>query len=170
MSTVQVQNISHTNGTSAMTIDSSGRILTPSRPAFCVKRNGNQTFASANEQIQWNQERFDIGSNFDHTTNYDFTAPITGIYQLQYNLRLENLDTAGSYIQIYLKVSGSTVDTYTIDLNEDFTSDVDFHMVTHASIYQLNANDTVTMEYSQSGGTVQAQVQSESIFSGYLIG
>ena len=168
-STLKVNTIAHSGGTNAITIDSTGRILTPARPAFSVKRNGNQSVAT-NEKIQWNQERFDIGGNFDHTTNYDFTAPVTGIYQLQYNLRLENLDTAGAYVQIVLKVDGSGFDTYTIDLNEEFTSDVDYHMATHASIYQLTANDTVYVEYSQSGGATQTQVQSESIFSGYLIG
>lgn len=171
-STLKVQNIAHTGGTTAMTVDSTGRILTPARPAFCVKRNGNQGITNNTaEKIQWNEERFDIGSNFDHTTNYYFTAPITGIYQFQYNLRLENLDTAGSYVQVKMKKnSGTTLDTYTIDLNEEFTSDVDYHMATHASIYQLTASDTVYVEYHQSGGAVQTQIQSESIFSGYLVG
>ena len=31
-----VQTIQHTNGTDAMTIDSSGRVLTPARPLFRV--------------------------------------------------------------------------------------------------------------------------------------
>jgi hypothetical protein len=171
-STLKVQNIAHTGGTTAMTVDSSGRILQPTKPAFSVSRNGNQSISNNTaEKIQWNQETFDIGSNFDHTTNYYFTAPITGIYQLQYNLRLENLDTAGAYVQIKIKKnSGTTLDTYTIDLNEEFTSDVDFTMATHASIYQLTASDTVYIEYHQSGGAVQTQIQSESIFSGFLIG
>ena len=171
-SILKVNEIQHTGGTSALTVDSSGRILTPARPAFSVKRNGNQAITNNNaDNIQWNEERFDIGGNFDHTTNYYFTVPITGIYQLQYNLRLENLDTAGSYVQIKLKKnSGTTLDTYTIDLNEEFTSDVDYTMATHASIYQLTASDTVYIEYNQSGGAVQTQVQSESIFSGFLIG
>ena len=34
MSTLFVNNIKHTGGTSAMTIDSSGRVLTPARPSF----------------------------------------------------------------------------------------------------------------------------------------
>ena len=171
-STLKVQNIAHTGGTNALTIDSTGRILTPARPAFSVKRNGNQGITNNTaEKIQWNQKTFDIGSNFDHTTNYYFTVPITGIYQLQYNLRLENLDTAGSYVQIKLKKnSGTTLDTYTIDLNEEFTSDVDFTMATHSNIYQLTATDTVYVEYHQSGGAVQTQIQSESVFSGYLVG
>tara|TARA_X000000950_G_C13462542_1_gene476481 strand:- start:55 stop:576 length:522 start_codon:yes stop_codon:yes gene_type:complete len=171
-STLKVNTIAHSGGTNAITIDSTGRILTPARPAFSVKRNGNQGISNnSGTKIEWNEERFDIGGNFDHTTNYYFTAPITGIYQLQYNLRLENLDTAGAYVQVHIKKNNNvTLDTYTIDLNEEFTSDVDYTMATHASIYQLTANDTVYVEYSQSGGATQTQVQSESIFSGYLIG
>jgi len=171
--TAQIGTIKDAGGNAtSMTIDSTGRILTPARPAFCVKRNGNQAITNNSaDKIQWNEERFDIGGNFDHTTNYYFTAPITGIYQLQYNLRLENLDTAGSYVQIKIKKnSGTTLDAYTIDLNEEFTSEVDYTMATHANIYQLTASDTVYIEYHQSGGAVQTQVQSESIFSGFLIG
>ena len=171
-STLKVQNIAHTGGTNAIEIDSTGRILTPARPAFCVKRNGNQGITNNTaEKIQWNEERFDIGGNFDHTTNYYFIVPITGIYQLQYNLRLENLDTAGSYVQVRVKKNNSlTLDTYTIDLNEEFTSDVDYTMATHSNIYQLTASDTVYIDYHQSGGAVQTQIQSESFFSGYLVG
>jgi hypothetical protein len=37
MSNLLVQNIKHTNGTTAMTVDSSGRVTTPARPSFLVR-------------------------------------------------------------------------------------------------------------------------------------
>ena len=41
MSNLLVQNIKHTNGTTAQTVDSSGRILTPARPAFRARIAGS---------------------------------------------------------------------------------------------------------------------------------
>lgn len=44
MSTLQVDNIKNSGGTSALTIDSSGRVTTPARPAFRVKTNNASHF------------------------------------------------------------------------------------------------------------------------------
>ena len=41
MSTLGIENIEHTNGTSAMTVDTSGRIAMPKVPAFAVRGFGN---------------------------------------------------------------------------------------------------------------------------------
>ena len=42
-----VQNIAHTNGTNAMTIDSSGRVLQPTKPAFMARGFGSLHTASS---------------------------------------------------------------------------------------------------------------------------
>ena len=41
MSTLNVSNIANPNGTTAMAIDSTGRILTPARPAFRARLAGS---------------------------------------------------------------------------------------------------------------------------------
>ena len=46
-SILKVENISHTNGTAAMTIDSSGRILTPARPVLLAQGNVNDNVVYA---------------------------------------------------------------------------------------------------------------------------
>jgi hypothetical protein len=83
MSNLLVQNIKHTNGTSAMTIDSTGRILTPTRPAFRAYNNSSgawTTVTHAQHQIvAYNAEKYDIGSNYD-TSTYRFTCPLDGVY------------------------------------------------------------------------------------------
>ncbi len=80
-STLKVQNIQHTGGTSAITIDSAGRVLQPARPAFRAYMTGDQSAPSANTftTIQFNAENYDIGGNFN-TSNYTFTTPVAGIY------------------------------------------------------------------------------------------
>ena len=43
MSKILVNELAHTNDTTAMTVDSSGRILTPARPAFHVRYSSSGT-------------------------------------------------------------------------------------------------------------------------------
>ena len=54
MSNLLVQNIKHTNGTVAQTIDSSGRVLTPARPSFCAYEDsgGHQIDATSTIRYQ----------------------------------------------------------------------------------------------------------------------
>ena len=68
----KVNTIKHTAGTTAMTIDSTGRILTPARPSFHVATSATQDGGTV---VNWNTKIFDIGNNFDTSTNL-FTAPI----------------------------------------------------------------------------------------------
>ena len=73
-----VETLQHTNGTTAATIDSTGRILTPARPAFHARYSSSGT-EGVQGDIVFNEEDFDIGSNYD-TSNGRFTAPVAGIY------------------------------------------------------------------------------------------
>ena len=53
-----------TNSNTAMTIDSSGRILTPARPAFSAYLTAQVSYGSANayQLVTWNATHFNIGS------------------------------------------------------------------------------------------------------------
>ena len=62
MSNLLVQNIKHTNDTSAMTIDSTGRVLTPARPAFRARLTTGSGGGSTGTLV-FNTEDFDIGGN-----------------------------------------------------------------------------------------------------------
>jgi hypothetical protein len=77
MSNLLVQNIKHTNGTTAQTIDSSGRVLTPARPAFSVK-NAPSSQAVLNGHVTFDTVTFNIGNGWDGTNK--FQAPIAGAY------------------------------------------------------------------------------------------
>jgi hypothetical protein len=46
-----------------------------------------------------NSEQFDTGSNFDSTTNYRFTAPVTGFYQINAQVAVT---TAGANSGVYM--------------------------------------------------------------------
>ena len=83
MSKLQVETISHTNNTTAQTIDSSGRILTPARPSFRVHLAASGAWTDithgGNYAVVFDAEDYDVGGNFSTSTGR-FTVPITGTY------------------------------------------------------------------------------------------
>jgi hypothetical protein len=83
MSTLKVGTIQdHANSNTAISIDSSGRVTTPARPAFLVGLNNTYTHTSGNI-IQYNDisnQGFNTGNHFD-LTNHKFVVPINGLYQ-----------------------------------------------------------------------------------------
>jgi hypothetical protein len=93
MSKLQVETISHTNNTTAQTIDSSGRItLSSARPHVFCRGFGSVTTATATINGQtmdgsWGiAHSFDSvddnqGNHFDNSTGL-FRVPITGVYFL----------------------------------------------------------------------------------------
>ena len=97
-STLKVQNITHTGGTSAMTIDSTGRLAYPAQPRFMCKLATNATIPNSND-ASWSvddatwDERFDVGGCF---ANGLFTAPVDGVYHIHYQVYAN--PSAGSYL------------------------------------------------------------------------
>ena len=82
-SIIGVENLQHTNGTTAATIDSSGRILQPAKPAFHARLTSGSTEGKTGTLV-FNSEDFDIGGNYD-TSNGRFTAPVSGIYYFAFD-------------------------------------------------------------------------------------
>lgn len=57
-------------------------LTTDSNPyKFFVYRNAAQNSSAAFAKINFDAERFDTNNNFDSTTNYRYTAPVSGFYQ-----------------------------------------------------------------------------------------
>ena len=73
-SILKVDAIQNTAGTSALTIDSSGRVLQPARPCFTATLTSGDI--SSTNDLVFNNEVFDIGGNYSTSTG-KFTAPIT---------------------------------------------------------------------------------------------
>ena len=118
MSTLQVDNIKTSGGTSALTIDSSGRVTTPARPAFRVKTNNAShfgqnhggttydinylsplpTFPDANTTTEMNVGGGTLSFETHPAGNggkyLKYVVPVTGIYvfSLAGSLRLQQAD------------------------------------------------------------------------------
>ena len=101
MSNLLVQNIKHTNGTTAMAVDSSGRITEPNRPSFSVSVN-NDAWATVSDNTvvpfddKTTGNNFDNGGNFN-TSSYRFVAPVAGKYQFTFLTYSFNSDSVNSF-------------------------------------------------------------------------
>jgi len=81
---LKVDTIKNTSGTTAATIDSSGRVVQSNVPAFRAYSDAGWSSLGANNTwvtLALNQTLFDNGSHYD-TTNYKYVVPVTGIYNI----------------------------------------------------------------------------------------
>ena len=109
-STLKVQNITHTGGTTAMTIDSTGRILQPAKPAFRAYLTADQSAPSANTftTVQYNATNYNIGGHYN-TSTYTFTTPVAGIYYFYHSYSyVANTGSEASGI-VSIQAGGATV-------------------------------------------------------------
>ena len=159
--------LGHGDNQGHLVIDSSGRVTMPSQPAFQVKKNAIQTdiAVGAAVTVTWQTEIFDQGANFASNT---FTAPVTGKYQLNAHLLLDNIDSGADYYQLILNTSNSLY----YDTMDPFIggADYSYQTVNHSVLADMDAGDTAIVTIVQGGGTSQSDLNATTcVFSGYLV-
>ena len=165
---IQAENTIFKNGligvVESMKIDSAGHITKPLQSAFLAKATAQNNIANGTT-LQFGTEIFD--QNGDFASNV-FTAPVTGRYHLSWTIRLVDLDNAASYIIVRMETSNRNIDPI-IDIDE-FSSDVTYYTASFSLLMDMDANDTASVVYVQSGGsTVVDNDANHSFFSGYLV-
>lgn len=70
-----------TNGSTRLTIDSSGRLLTPNQVYFYARANSGTTTSGSN--LPFSIVDYNIGNGYN-SSNYTFTAPVAGVYNISY--------------------------------------------------------------------------------------
>lgn len=163
-----------TNNTDRMVIDASGRVTTPSQPAFSVGGDGTGwnalTNASSNSVINtWHSGLVTQrgGSNFNASTG-KFTAPVTGYYMFIFSsyTRVPNPSTY-NYIYPRFLLNGSNYGFSGHILHYQNHGDADLGSQISA-IIPLATNDWVSATFLVNGtGDFHANSQR---FEGYLIG
>ena len=155
-----------------MIIDAAGHITAPHQSAFFVQKNNRQNNLSTSAQsashvtITWETEIFDQNADFTSNT---FTAPVAGRYQFNMYLRLEAIDTATSYIQMFIVTTNRSYEIEIIDPN--FSADLTYYKVKGSVLADMDAGDTAYTTYFQAGGAQQTDTSyaMDSHFSGYLV-
>ena len=174
MSTLKVGTIQGpVNSNTAISIDSSGRILTPSRPIFDVAKSTTQTIQTTTlTKVTWDTVNYDIGSNF---ASNKFTAPVAGKYFMNALVTFSQM-AAGAGIGLQWYKNGSAFRSghhQSTEINISFA-------VTSCGVFDLSVGDELEVHVFQGSGsdenigvansTYTVNAVGSNYWSGYLIG
>ena len=154
-------------GISGVSISANNEITMSSQPAFQARLASNQTNIATGSQVTilYATEQFDANADYNNS-NYTFTAPVTGKYQLSVQVLITTLDSAAAYYQIQLHTSNA-IYYHTID--PDFGQDNAYFNADVAVLADMDASDTAIAKILQSGRTQQSGMDAVSTFSGVLV-
>ena len=172
---LNVPTIKDSSGTNtAMTIDSTGRILTPARPAFFVAQDSSSTSAFTGV-INFNTVHTNVGSHFD-ISNDRFVVPIAGIYNFNFSALGCNSGggqvAAQSAVKVQLERSTNTGSSYTVFTHSYayFNSTTSYPNMACSGTIELTSGDYIRVNvangylYGDNSGTYDIR------FSGFLVG
>ena len=171
MSTLYVDNIYSKTGTAqALTIDSSGRVTTPARPAFMVRRSSQAGLsATGYNRLNFDNEVFDIGGNVSSGV---FTTPVSGVYHFDLSQRIDSVGTG--FLIILLSNHASTLETASDLFNASYriygAPAPNFQSMQTSITIELPANYVVAPWYYNQTDTSYDFSTTGGQFSGYLVG
>jgi hypothetical protein len=151
------------NNATAMTIDSSGRVLTPARPAFLARRNDTTTSVSSTNIFPFDSVSvyggFDTASGYN-TSTYTYTCPVAGLYHFHVSAIIGSATYSNAQWKIQLNSS---------DYEQRHFSSTNSDYYTHSMDTYINAsaNDTVRIK---AGTNLTFYGNQWSVFMGHLIG
>ena len=150
MSSLFVNTIKHTNATTAMTIDSSGRVSQSSLPIFHAvavggSGGGGQSLAlttTSSELTVFTQVNVNKGNHYNNST-CRFTAPIAGTYEFEMFFLSGN---ANDVYRFDFAKNGSMANFYPqLRLDTSDTTNTDYEFGSAAMFIELAANDYMSV-------------------------
>ena len=147
----------------AMSIDSTGRILMPLRPCFFARGN-NEAYVQT-DPVPYPTAEINVGSSYN-TSTYKFTAPIAGIYTFFATAYLKT--TAGENGRLQFSKNDAT--DYEGSFAELYNNDggAIYSNLQTTVILNLSASDTIKVTFTGNGDYYNGE--DESHFGGYLLG
>ena len=151
--------------TACIVVDATGAVTKPLQPAFSVKKASSQANMSSGVQLVFDTEIFD--QNADFASN-SFTAPVTGRYQLNLQLRMAAVDADANYIFAQIETSNRTYQSI-FDPSKG-SGDLGFFTMSINAVADMDANDTADVHFYYNGGAAQTDTDNDgTIFSGALL-
>ena len=168
-----------TNSNTALSVDSSGRVTTPARPFFEVRKDVNQTGITATSGnptiITFNVVGANVGSHFDTSTSR-FTAPVTGVYQFNFSILLQDIGNSDDGIHVSFFIDGNHQIYFSRAVGESANDNYGYGgylPVQGSASFLLSANSLLDIRTFYAGGGDGFGVYGGtdwSHFSGYLVG
>ena len=171
-SILKVENISHTNGTAAMTIDSNGTVLMPQKPAWRLSLDNTQSASTSG--------RHDV--LFDKTTgdncfvqgDLTYTAAtgilevaVAGVYQINAVIRVDGIGSGFLVMRILINNDDTGAsETYSIE----GVPASNYQTLTASDTFKLAAGDDIKIQIDSSSDTSWSVAANTSSFSGFLVG
>ena len=158
--------IGHGDNQGHIKIDSSGRVLKPSTPAFRAYGLGNTASAGGTANsgeyllVGVNGVPVNNGSHYN-ASNGTFTVPVAGLYYFAFSLLYDN--SYANNGSASLRKNGSDVYEYAYVEGDQ---SADYIQASASGVVSCAANDTIRL-YSYLAGW---HVASESSFTGFLVG
>jgi hypothetical protein len=149
----------YTANTERMRIDSSGRVTTPSQPAFMARLDTSFTVGPNPTTLPAGTAVYNIGGHYS-TGTYRFTAPVAGRYLFALSIQYGN--TGGSHVSLYVNNSASFAGQGWIDFG-------DADGATQTMIHNLAAGDYVEAKIYHSTANTNVST-GRTKWMGYLIG
>ena len=152
--------------TTHMAFDETGAITKPLQPAFlCTAADASNISAGGYVDVAMT-EIFDNNADFSTPS---FTAPVTGRYQLNLTLRLDNIDTAADYYSVLFITSNRNIRLILAD-PDAFDADPPYWGFSGSALCDMDASDTAKVQIYQAGGSNQTDIAGDgSWFSGHLV-
>jgi len=151
------------DGSLGLQIDGNGHVTMSKQPAFLAYPNGDQSNMANDAVLVLDQEIYDQNADYN-TSNYTFTAPVTGKYLMCVASRIDNADTSANWVRIELVTSNRSYSTSLV------SPDVSPYMsIDYSIIVDMDASDTCYLRWGQSGGSATADMSDVTRWSGALI-
>ena len=145
----------------ALSIDANGHVTKSSQPAVHAYVATTQSnIGTGITTVALDAEIYDVNSDFN-TSNYTFTAPVTGKYLVTMNLVLTDFDTAFQWM--YVLGVASNRNYYLNQIDPRLLSQDGIWSFSASSLVDMDANDTFLMKVRTSAhGSAQMDIASGS--------
>ncbi len=166
-STLKVNEIQHTGGTSALTVDSSGRFNAPANPVLHATGGSGLGWltpgSSAATITQWVTSGTTVAFNRGFSvSNGVVTVPCDGVYEVALSMLTETNN--GEYVLVRIKKGSiiyATNQVYQLDSGRQQTT------LSMSCLFQATAGETITTTVQ--GGGSSAQYYMDSNYANFMV-